>query len=156
MALIALVIGTSFTVAATERVTLSLVLAGAIGWSFVPVMQLLTGLLLVRGSGRPRLDMLERYFGTHWPWSLWILSVHATLLIAPVARTFGLWLVLTAAVPVIWTVRLLVAFCRDDLGLDGRQGRRKVVLHQGATCLLFLVYVSFAVALWPRIIGIMG
>ncbi len=75
MALVALVIGTSVSAAATERVTLSLVLTSALAWSFVPLLQLGTGLWLVRsaGAGR-RVAALERYFETHRPWSLFILA----------------------------------------------------------------------------------
>jgi hypothetical protein len=156
MALVALVIGTSVTVSATERVTLPLILAGTIGWSFVPFCQLLTGLLLTRGVGGGRTMILDRYFATHWPWSLWILAVHAVFLMAPVVRSVGLGLALTAPVPIIWTVRLLLGFCRSELGMDRRQSVRRVGLHQAATYLLVLGYIFFAVALWPRIVGLVA
>jgi hypothetical protein len=154
MALVALVIGTSVTVSATERVTLSLVLAGTIGWSFVPVLQLLTGLVLIGDSSRDRPKALDRYFATHWPWSLWILTVHAVILTTPLFRSVGFTLAITAGIPLIWTVRLLLGFCRSELGMDLRQARRRVGLHQAATYLLVLAYISFAVALWPRVVGL--
>jgi hypothetical protein len=154
MALVALVIGTSVTVSATERVTLPLVVAGTIGWSFVPLLQLLTGLVLIRGADRERTKSLDRYFTTHWPWSLWILAVHAVFLMTPAARSIGLGLAVTAAVPIIWTVKLLLGFCRSELGMDRGQSRRRVALHQALTYLLVVGYVSFAVALWPRIVGL--
>ncbi len=155
MALVALVIGTSVTVSATERVTLSLVVAGALGWSFVPVLQLLTGVLLVAGSDRLT-PSLDRYFATHWPWSLWILIVHAGFLMVPAIRGVGLLFAVTAAVPVIWTVRLLLGLCQTDLGMGRAQAWRRVALHQVATYLLVLLYVSFAVALWPRVAGLVS
>jgi hypothetical protein len=168
MALIALVIGTAVTVSATERVTISLVAAGAIGWSFVPVLQLLTGWLLLSGpvvAGGPVPGVatgpvpgsglaLDRYFATHWPWSLWILAVHGGFLMLPAIRTVGLLFVVTAAVPVIWTVRLLLVFCRDELRMSRRQSWRRVALHQAVTYLLVFGYITFAVALWPRIVGL--
>jgi hypothetical protein len=151
MMLVALVIGTSMTVSATERVTLSLVVSGAIGWSFVPLLQLLTGVLLVR-----RFDarLLDRYFATHWAWSLWILAAGAVFLLLPETRRSTTWIALTASVPILWTIRLLLAFCREELGLDTRQRRRRVAVHQTMTYLLVLGYVSLAVALWPRILGL--
>jgi hypothetical protein len=154
MALIALVIGTSVTVSATERVTLSLVFAGAIGWSFVPLVQLLTGCLLVSGSGRDRVLLLNRYFGMHWPWSLWIVVTSATFLVSPVARRFSWWITLTAVIPILWTLRLLVRFSRDELGLDIAGSWRRVVAHQAATYGIALAYILVAVALWPRILGL--
>lgn len=150
MILVALVIGTSVTVSATERVTLSLVVAGAIGWSFVPVLQLLTGVMLVRGFD---VQLLDRYFAMGWPWSLWIVATHAALLLSSGGRGLGMWITLTATVPILWTIWLLLAFCREDLGLDLRQCRRRVAAHQAITYALVLAYVWLAVALWPRIVG---
>ena len=155
MALVALVIGTSVTVSATERVTAGLVLAGILGWSFVPALQLLTGLLLVRGA-RPPVRLLDRYFAMHWPWSLWILSAQATLLMVPIVRSAGWWVAITTVVPILWTVRLLFAFCRRELGLERLHAWRRVLVHQTATYLLVLAYVTFAVALWPRLMRLLS
>jgi hypothetical protein len=154
MALVALVIGTSVTISATERVTLPLVLAGAVGWSFVPLLQLLTGLLLVRGAEGGTLRALDGYFATGWAWLLWILALHAVLLMAPAVRSAGLLVMVTAVCPMLWTLRLLVAFCRRDLHMGRLQAWRRVAIHQSATYLLVLAYVSFAVALWPRVVGL--
>jgi hypothetical protein len=154
MLLIALVIGTSVTVSATERVTIPLVLGGTIAWSFVPGLQLLTGLLLVRGIDGGRARALDQYFATHWPWSLWILGFHGLVLMWPPIRALGLLPVATAVVPMIMTFRLLLSLGRQHLGLSGFQVWRRVALHQGVTYLLVLGYVSFAVALWPRLIGL--
>ena len=151
MALVALVIGTSVTASATERVTISLAVTGAVGWSFVPILQLVTGLLLVGGS-RDRLRLLDRYFATGWPWLLWILAAHAAFVAIPATRKYGLWITVTTCVPMLWTARLLFAFCREDLGLDTTQARWRIGTHQCATYALVVTYVWLAVALWPRIV----
>jgi hypothetical protein len=155
MALVALVIGTSLTASATERVTLSLVMAGAIGWSFVPLLQLLTGLFLIRGAepGR-RLALLDRYFATGWPWALWILVVHGTFVLWPWSRRFGHYeLAIAALVPILWTIKLLIEYCQRELHLDAHRARIRVVQHQALTYSLFAAYVFFAVSLWPRVVG---
>lgn len=154
MSLAALVIGTSVTVSATERLTLPLILAGWIGWSFVPVLQLLTGLLLVRGRNGRRVTRLDGYFATQWPWALWIIALHAAFLIVPAARPMGTLLAVTAVAPIAMTIRLLLAFCRDRLAMDRAHAWRRVGLHQAATYLLIGAYVWLAVALWPRLLGI--
>ena len=156
MALVAVIIGTSVTVSATERVTLSLVLAGAIGWSFVPVLQLLTGLLLIRGTGRGRrIHLLDRYFATGWAWNLWILAIHVTLLSWPAGRRLGTLVIgMAAVIPIVWTLKLLFDYCRRDLGLDGRGARLRVFQHQAVTYALVVAYVMFAVSLWPRVVGL--
>jgi hypothetical protein len=156
MLLIALVVGTSCAVAATERVTADLVLAGTLGWSFVPGLQLLTGLLLIGATRRDRRAALERYFDLHWPWSLWILGASTALLMLPVTRTLGAWVAMTAAVPLIWTVRLLTGYCRDVLEMPPARARRRVALHQAVTYAIMLGCINAAVSLWPRIVGLLA
>jgi hypothetical protein len=154
MALIAIVIGTSVTISATERVNAAQVFGGAVGWSFVPLLQLLTGLLLVRGARGGRIELLARYFRLHQPWCLWILIAHAILLMVPIARSYQQWMMLTLIVPMMWTFWFLLRFCREELRLDGRSALRRVLLHQSATYAIAFAYVFAAVALWPRILGL--
>ena len=133
-------------------------MAGAVGWSVVPVVQLLTGLLLLRGSSDAveRSRALQRYFDTHWPWSLWILTAAALVALVPATRPFAVWILLTMAVPLIVTVRLLFRYCREVLYLPAPLALRRVALHQAATGTFALAYVNFAVALWPRVLGWLG
>jgi hypothetical protein len=154
MGLVALILGTALTVAATERVTVPLVFAGTIGWSFVPLLQLLTGLLLVRGFSRDRLRLLAGYFATHRPWSMWILISHAIFLLFPATRPYGLWIIATAAVPILWTIGLLLRFCREELQLSAARSWWRVATHQCATYTIAFAYVFVAVALWPRILAV--
>ena len=155
MLLVSLIIGTATAVAATGRVTVSLVGSGALGWSFVAVLQLLTGLILVRGPHGERLRQLERYFALHWPWSLWILAYHAALLLLP-TRALGTWLALTGVVPMAVTARLLLQFTETYVTLDRRAAIRRVVLHQAVTYSLFLAYAAVAVALWSRVLKVLA
>ena len=153
VALVSLVIGTATAAAATERVTLSLVMSGAAGWSFVPLLQLVTGALLVRNTGPGTMSRLERYCSLHWPWTSWILVYHGALLVLP-SRATGTWLTLTGVIPMVWTAWLLLGFCRGELSLDHRAAIRRVALHQGITYTVLFAYASVAVALWPRIVGV--
>lgn len=152
---VALVIGTSVTAAATERVTLSLVLSGMIGWGFVPLAQLGTGLWLTRqaAAGR-RQQALEQYFDTHVAWSLWILAVHALFVVWPVSRRFALLLLSTGLLPGVLTARALLNLCRRELGMSERASRRAVAVHQGSTCLAAAAYVAWASAYVPRVVGL--
>jgi hypothetical protein len=149
MTLVALVIGVSLSAASTERVDFRLVLSTSLAWSFVPALQLLTGLVLTRGSA-DRLRALEAYFRTHVPWSLWILGVHALFVVATPARDAALWVALTAVVPAVLTARALLALCRSRLALSPRAARRRVAVHQALSYGLVLLYVEFAVALGAR------
>lgn len=156
MGLTALVIGTSVAVGATERVTIPLVLTTSLGWAFVPVIQLLTGLLLVRGAARGRrIDALERYFDTHRPWSFWILGVHALSLLVPASRGVPFVLVPLAILPAVLTVRALVRVCREGLGMSATAARRAVALHQAVTYAIVLAYAAWASAYLPRVVGLL-
>ena len=155
LALTALVIGTSVAVAATERVTVSLVLTSALAWAFVPLIQLLTGLWLVRGAQpERRVEALERYFDTHRPWSLWILGVHAMFLLWPPARGFVLIVIPSCLLPTALTVCALLRVCRGVLGMPASQARRSVMVHQGVTWLVILSYAVWASAYLPRLVGL--
>lgn len=150
MTLVSLVIGVSLAAASTERVEIRLILSTSLAWSFVPLLQLLTGLVLTRGI-TARVAALDAYFGTHAPWSLWILGVHALFVVAGPARDAALWLALTGVLPAVWTARALLAFCRCRLGLSSREARRRVALHQVLSYGLVLLYVDFAVRLGARL-----
>ena len=155
MALVALVIGTSVSIAATERVTISQVLTGAAAWAFVPLIQLCTGLWVVRGAGPGRrVWALERYFDTHRPWSLFLLASHAVLLVWTPARSNRVFLLPFAAVPIALTVFALTRVCREVVGMSAASARRAVALHQAMTYAVLIAYLAWASAYLPRIVGL--
>ena len=158
MALSALVIGTSVAAVSTERVTVSLVLTCALAWSFVPAIQLGTGLWLVRRErGERRMSALERYFETHRPWSLFILAVHGLLLAWPAARPLTLVILcIGAAIPITLTVFALTRLCREALGMSARSARRAVMVHQLMTLLVAAAYMAWASAYYPRLVGLVS
>jgi hypothetical protein len=156
MLLVAATIGVSVTVTATEHVDVWLVISGTAGWSFVPLLQLGTGLVLLRGARQPLGTSLERYFATHWPWSLWILAAHAALLTIPWLRGYGFGLLATIVIPAWLTVRLLMDLCQENLGIPRHAALRRVAVHQVLTWALVLAYLQFGIALWPRIVGVLS
>ena len=156
MALIVLVIATATSVAATGRLTVPLLLSGIVCWSFVPALQLLTGLLFLRGSRVDPAHALAAYFSTHRPWLLWLLIVTGTLLLLPDPGRVLLWAAATAVVPAVLTLRALTRFATDVFGDVPSRARRRVALHQGVTLVLVIFYVDQSVALWPRIAWVLG
>lgn len=155
MALVALAIGTSVAAVSTERVTASLVLNSALAWSFVPLIQLATGLWLVRQApNRRRIQALEAYFETHRPWSLFILAFHGVMLAWPAARSFTLVLAPAALVPIALTGLALTRVCREVVGVSPLAARRMVLLHQLMTYLVVSAYAAWAAAYVPRLLGL--
>jgi hypothetical protein len=155
MAGIALVLATAMSVAATGRVTFSLLASGFICWSVVPALQLLTGLWMVRGAPVTRTAALEGYFATHRPWSLWILAMGGVLFFLPDPGRAVLYAAATAIVPTALTFRELTRFSLTVLGDPPRAARRRAAVHEGITIALGLIFIELSVALWPRVIEVL-
>jgi hypothetical protein len=141
--------------AAAGHVSASLVASEIVAWSFIPILQLLTGGGLVASAGRRRVSFpraVELLFAAHLPWSLWLVAT-------TVFQTFrpDPYIVIgSGAVPIAVTVVLLLAFGREVLCLTGREAKVRVAVHQAATVLLILVYIELATRLSIRIIGALG
>jgi hypothetical protein len=156
MVLIAMVVGTATSVAATGRITILLLASGTACWSVVSLVQLCTGVLLVRGATVPLRRGLERYFGAHGPWSLWLLAIAGMVLLLPDPGGWIVPLALTFVVPLVFTFRRLDALCRLELGFSAAVARRRTLLHQGVTLLCLLAYGEYAGRFFPRFIDTVG
>ena len=156
MALVTLVFATTMSVAATGRLTLGLLMSTFICFSFAPLVQLATGLLMLRGSRVNRRAGLRGYFATHRPWSLWMLLMAGIVIVLPNPGAFTYILALTAVVPAALTIRGLLRFAREVLGDSSRTAWWRVGRHQAATVLVLAVYLDLSVALWPRILAVLG
>ena len=146
--------GICTAVSATGRITWGRALSAAACWMLLPVLQLITSLAIVVPSRRGvRITRaIDLFFRGHAAWSLWLLAAAALLFAAPetVRQSFILY---TAAVPFAWTAVLTFAFCRHVLGLDPRRAAVRTAIHLALTGVAILLYVAWAVALWPRIIA---
>lgn len=151
MLLAALVLGTAAAVLGTGRVTIPLVASTTLIWIWIPVVQLLTGLLLVRGARLPPSEALTRYFETGRYWSGWLLLFTVVLLLAP--RPFAIidWALATALIPAVLTTRALTRTVREVCGVSERSARRRALVHQAITHTILVLYFGWAVALWPRL-----
>lgn len=156
MALIALVFATAMSVAATGRLTLGLLISTFLCFSFAPLLQLATGLLMLRGSRVNRRAALDGYFATHRPWSLWMLLLAGIVVLLPNPGGATYVMALTAIVPAALTVRGLLRFSRNVLGDSSRTAWWRVGRHQAATALILVVYLDLSVALWPRVLAVLG
>ena len=151
--LVAAVLGASMAISATGGVTPSLLLSTTICWSLVVLIQVAVALSFIatatpRTVGLPR--ALDLFFASHAPWSIWMLVV-AAWGASPLGRPS--WPMLaTAAVPITLTLRTLVAFFREVLGMNPRHAIARVAAHQAITWSLFVVLFGTAVQLWPRIL----
>jgi hypothetical protein len=154
----AILFGTLTAMGATRRVTLGLVVSGIVCWSFVPAIQLLTGIAVIR-SVRGRTASIARdvelWFLAHGPWSLCLLAL----------MVFTLWRTTTPNTPVmvvglgitvVWNAVILRAFCRTVLGDAARASLVRVLWHQAVTWAFVGVYIALVTQLWPRFLGALG
>lgn len=153
--LLAVMLGLLNATAAAGHVSLELVLHEIASWSFVPLLQLMTGAALIASAPARRVSFpgsIELLFAAHGPWSLWLVA--ATLLQTINPNPYIV--VGSGAVPMLFTAVLLMAFGREVLGLTAREARWRVAAHQAVTVLLILAYIEFATRLSVRILGAMG
>ena len=128
-------------------------LSTTICWSFVVVLQMGIALAVIAGPARRTVGLaraLDLYFAGHAPWSLWMLAAVAW---APSAIGRPLTpLLISAAVPLILTPRILSAFFREVLELDPRQAMARTAAQQAMTWVTFVILFGTAIALVPRVL----
>lgn len=151
-ALIAVLLGVITAIAATGRITASLVVSQTLVWAFVPALQVITAAMVIASVRRRRVDFpraLELLFAAHGPWSLWLIVFAASQGVAVNTDV----MLASALVPIAWTAVLVAAFAREVLGLTASSARRRAFAHQAASVALMVIYIELATALWTRIIG---
>ena len=154
-ALLAVLLGIITSVAATGRVTASLVISQTLAWSFVPILQLLNAIAFVGFIRNRSISVargVELLFAGHGPWSLWLIGVAAVLTVSP----NYVKLLATAIVPAAWTSWIIAGFAREVLGLSKARARLQALAHQLVTLLLILLYVEWATALSVRLSAAIG
>jgi hypothetical protein len=153
-ALLAVMLGLLNATAAAGHVSASLVASEIVAWSFIPILQLMTGAGLIASGARrvtfPR--AVELLFAAHLPWSLWLVVATAFQTVRPDPEI----VIGSGVVPMAGTAVLLLAFGREVLCLTGRQARVRVFAHQAVTVLLIVAYIELATRLSVRIIGAAG
>ena len=153
-ALVAVMLGLLIATAAAGHVTATLVASEIVAWSFIPVLQLLTGAGLIASAGARRVTFpraMELLFAAHLPWSLWLAAAAVFQTIRPDPIVIG-----SGVVPMGATAVMLMAFGREVLGLSRREARVRVWAHQAATIVLIVGYIELATRLSVRIIGAFG
>ena len=154
-ALIAVMFGLLNSTAAAGHVSAPLVASEIAAWSFVPLLQLLTGAALIASAKARRVTFpraIELLFAAHAPWSLWLVAESIFQTISPDPEI----VIGSGVVPLAITAVMLAAFGREVLGLSGREARVRVFAHQGVTILLIVAYIELATRLSVRIIGALG
>jgi hypothetical protein len=158
-ALVALILGTATAVASTGHLSLGLLASGFLCWSVVPLLQMAVAAAIMRPPAArsiPLARCLDLWFMGHAPWSLWMVIAACILGAAPMGWHVEWPIIASAVIPIIWTSVIGTAFCRVVLGDPPAAARARIALHQAVTWTVALLYVAYAVALWPRIVAFFG
>ena len=151
---VSLLIGASASVAATERITAGLLVSLSVSWMFVPLLHVLIAAGLVRTARHARVGgvrAIALLLEGHAPWSLWVLG--AAVLCAVWGYTGYRAALLLAIVPIIFTIRIVYAFCLEVLQTSRRGAILRTLGHQAVTWLVAAIYLDRAVSLVPRVLG---
>jgi len=150
--LLLLFVGCFISLMAAGRVTVRLIIDGAISFAFGPAL-CLVGLAVVWRLG-PRTalsfaSVADAFFAGFTPWLVWLIVVGGVLGIVP-PHAFGSWffpLLTSAAVPLIWSLRIDWQFFRDRFGRSPRQALRDLAIHRAVEWIGFVAYF-LGIALW--------
>jgi hypothetical protein len=157
-ALFAIITGAVTSICSTGRVTWSLVLGGAICWSFAPALQALVASIVLSTSRRPSTSLSSQinwFFIGQGPWALWLLTVAAWCVVVPIARQSQWPILISAVIPAAWTAVIVFTFFRTVFQYNQGKAISRTCLHQGLIWLVIAAYITLMNQLWPRLGGLL-
>lgn len=147
-----LFIGCLVSLLASGRITVRLIVDGAISFAFVPAF-CLAGLAVVWRLGPraalPFARVVDAFFAGFTPWLLWMIVAGAVFGIVP-PRAFSPWfypVLIAGAVPLVWSLGIDWRFFRETLGRSPRQALRDLAIHRGIEWIGGVAYF-LGMALW--------
>ena len=155
--LVLLLIGTIVPIMAVHRVSLGLVAASMLSWSFVLAIQILAAVAVIASALTRRFSLLrslDLWFAAHLPYSLWMLIVAGSVWATETARHD--LLILTAAAPAVWTIAILVGYCRTVLGTTITGALWRIAAHQCFVWALAFGYVLWSAGGWSAVASAAG
>jgi hypothetical protein len=139
---------------AVGRVTAGLVFTTAIGALLALAVQVAAAAVLVASAPArtvPPPAALHFLFAGHLPWTLWLASVAAATVVVEWVSLAAL--VATMAIPAVWTVVVLGAFCRVVLGATPHGTRVRVAAHQALIWSAVVTFAAWGAGGWFRLLG---
>jgi hypothetical protein len=153
--LLAFAIGSVVSLAASGRVSVRLVVDGALSFAFLPVIEIAAFAVVYRHGPRPLpfAAALDRFFRTNAPWFA-VMAALALLTVVVRPRDTGIWITtprlwIVAAVALaglLWSAALDVAFFRHGLGRTRAAAMRDALAFRAiAWPLGTLYFLGFAI-----------
>lgn len=159
--LLAFVLGCALSLVASGRVSVRLILDGAISFAFVPVIEAAAFAIVHRfGARRMRLARaMDLFFATNGPWLLLAVVLAALVALQP-PRAIPPWTVppkirvvaAVLALTIAWSAYRDFIFFRDTLRRSAAAAVRDLVLLRAIAWPCGIAYF-FGYAIWPLIVS---
>jgi hypothetical protein len=161
--LLLFVLGCGLSLQTSGRLTLRLILDGAVSFAFVPFFEMLSFAIVYRRGPRvlPFAGAADRFLASNAPWQLWIVAVSVLRCFQTPrqATSPAIWLLwtleLSLLVPAAWSARMDFHFFRQVLPRSAASPARDLILQRAIGWTGSLLYF-FGIAAWPEIIGRIG
>ena len=155
--------GCTLSFQVSGRLSVRLIVDGAVSFAFVPTFELLSLAIVYRRGPRPLpfARAADLFFAANAPWLLWLVAFSALrcLQTPRQATAPALWLLWTLELSLLmvtaWSARIDVHFFRHVLPRRAASPVRDLILQRtiGWTCTL-LYFLGLAA--WPEIVGGIG
>jgi hypothetical protein len=158
-AFVALFIGAGVSILATGRISLATLASVTACWSFAAIIQTAAAFAIIRTTpGRivSTTRALDLFFMGQGPWALCVLLTIASTAVTRNPAAIPRLALLAAPLAAAWTGIIVFAFCRTILQATPRAAIARTFLYQTAIWSFVAAYLSTAVQLWPRVIGVLG
>jgi hypothetical protein len=129
----------------TAGVTIGAVVNAGLCWSFVVLLQMLCGALLIASAPHrtvSRTRALDLWFAAHLPYSLWLIVPATWNALTGDFAPGGV--LLSMLVPLILTLRIATAYCETVLATTSRGTWIRLAVHQACVWSLVVGYILFA------------
>jgi hypothetical protein len=157
LAFLGLTIGCFVSMLASGRLSARLVVDGALSFAFIPILEVLA-LLLVLRLCRPRVEVpfavdLTLFLMGNTPWLLWLALAGAMMSVVP-PRAIGLGLTraveASTIVPIVWSFLIDLRFFRETAGRSPSSAVRAALLHRAIGWPLAFAYF-LGIAIWTLV-----
>jgi len=150
--LLLLFLGSIVSLLASGRLTVRLIVDGAISFAFVPAC-CLAGLAVVWRLG-PRATIpfgrvADAFFAGLTPWLVWMVAAGGVFGLVP-PRAFSPWIfpvLIAGALPLVWSLRIDWLFFQGILGRSPREALRDLVVHRAIAWTGGVAYF-LGIAIW--------
>jgi hypothetical protein len=145
-------LGSLVSLLASGRLSVRLIADGAVSFAFVPLFGIAALAVVWRREPRPALAFartVDAFLAGLTPWLLWMIAAGGVFACVP-PRGFGAWffpVVISAVVPLVWSIWLDWRFFRDTLRRSPRRAIGDLVIHRAIAWTGAVIYF-LGIAIW--------